>query len=176
MQLSYDKTPDSTTGQDTWANLDAADTNYGNSVDMHVYQTPTSHDGIAFIKFPNLPSKATVIVSATLQLYMSYNDGSPSITVERVTSADWDEDTLTWNNKPTGSGTLFAGAMVGEPGSYSLDVDQALLMCQTNYGMRLYTTAVTATNWYTSNHATAGYRPRLTMKYHVPSSQVIFIM
>ena len=82
-----------------------ADTNYGSDTTILIGQGGggATDDNYGFFKWDltSLPTNASKVV---IRFYST--SGASSYALKRVTGADWNESTLTWNNKPTVSEIL----------------------------------------------------------------------
>lgn len=91
-------------------------------------------------------SAGTTITSATLNLYynswLSNNPAGRTLTMYKVTD-DWDEDTVTWNTRPSYDSEMTSSAVVpGSPGIWmewdvTSDVQDFVNGQQTNYGWQI---------------------------------------
>lgn len=92
--------------QDSSVNEEAKDFNMNSQPNLLVgvdQQGPANNQAYSFIKFSPLSLPAgTAISKASLVMYLVSSTGLPTaeLMISRVTS-DWQESTLTWNNKPT---------------------------------------------------------------------------
>lgn len=141
--LTYESIGDTTVQQlhpgDLFGDLDRMTVNnmYGASP---IYE----RDSLIIFDLSEIPSNA-IITSATLNLYYYlWVDNNPvgrTIKCHRVTST-WDEDTTTWNNRPTYDSTATSSATV--PGTYAWmqwdvteDVLDMVSGTVTNYGWEM---------------------------------------
>ena len=86
-----------------------ANTNYGNDFENWVKVGGTGYERQAYLKFDINTLTAGQIQNAKLRLYGSLSSTeSTNLTfnIKAVNSTTWDEDTLTWNNKPSVGSTL----------------------------------------------------------------------
>jgi len=140
----------------------------------------------SFIKFPKLYKfpDTTHIVSVKLYLYPPKdflnhpqgNTGANESLVQRITSKNWLEDTLTWANQPQGVSTddeVIIPATTNQYG-YSPVVDMTVPVSKMiarevhNYGFRIKLTNETpnaAVNFASSEAVDAGRRPMLQIEY-----------
>jgi len=90
--------PGSVLGQDAFVDKNQADTNFGNTIELGVYDNLTTRTR-SYLQFDlsSVP-EGIIISSASLQLYSQDALGS-SIYLRKVTSS-WDEETINWNNQP----------------------------------------------------------------------------
>ena len=98
--------------EDSWVNCDYSNDNYGSKTYLRIGYYKKY---ITYVKF-DLSSLGTniIVTSAELKLY-GYGDDIEIATDK--TSENWDEDTITWNNKPASEGTLQTKTFGGS-GSY----------------------------------------------------------
>jgi hypothetical protein len=88
----------------------APDTNFGSNITLGVLETATPEYVHVYIKtdLSNFPSGHT-LDKGHLHIKRIYGVGTEqlsSIIVNRVSGADWNESTITWNNKPATSETI----------------------------------------------------------------------
>jgi hypothetical protein len=107
---------------DTYADKRTPDANYGGDPDLRVGSGDAER--ITYVRF-NVSSSAVEVVSATLTLACmngSVEGGGSAYSV----SGDWEENTLTWNNRPPVSGKpLDSLGPVSIGSTYDLDVTGA---------------------------------------------------
>ena len=186
-------------GDDTFVITNDPTANRGTETTMGVGELNTITDATrrGLIKFDlsSIPANAN-ITSATLSLWVALNRSSDAsdYRIYRLLK-DWVELEATWdiystgNNWATaglGSGTDYASASIAttnigasvSPGSeiqWSLDptvVKQMIDGTYSNYGwmIKADTELNDGYNFYTSEHTTAGERPKLVIQYTVPTS------
>jgi hypothetical protein len=156
-----------TDGTDAYVRAGDPAANFDNTV-LAVGQIAAEGCDRSIIKFDlsTIPQGANII-SATLDLHILAGTGfgfaDPEDIVNRNT-ADFVENTVTWNTKPAISGTK-----MGElAATVALDVAEFKLMLATNYGMTLRgrEDAVGTDNGFASSeHATAAWHPKLTVEW-----------
>ena len=136
---------------DTSVKEDKPYTNYGTSylVVRNKYGaggSPLYEDDI-LIKFDISDiSAGAIITSATINLYyfswLQNNAGENTLTLYRVTR-DWDEDTVTWNTRPSYTPSVTSSAVVpGSPGFWmewnvTSEVQDFVDKVKTNYGWQI---------------------------------------
>lgn len=181
--------PDATAGKDAGIMADNATTNYGTSNEIHVIMTGGGVPRRALLQFDlsSIPAGSTV-VSAVLTLTAFANRlSADTLAVHRVTQA-WTEAGVTYNKydgttswgtaggdyDATADATFVAPATTGA----TVDVAIASLVQEwvngaTNNGMIMKVETETGTSKggqiSSSDHATAGYRPKLVVTYTLPS-------
>jgi hypothetical protein len=99
---------------DTYVNGAATTTNYGTS--NYVVSKTSSTNRYAFMKF-DLRGIPDTIASAKLRLYVKSVTAADSRTVYALSDDTWDENTLTWANKPS-YGSALASSYVPGPNRY----------------------------------------------------------
>jgi hypothetical protein len=173
-----------TASEDTWNDDQATTTTHGNDVRLGIADATsicyvinnatctTFRNARTYLKFDlsGLPAGAT-IQSATIQL-----SGGPTtmiaapLTIRRVTTA-WTEAALTYNTRPTTSGSGAVTAAASNVGGTEVATFNVLALVQnratatlTN-GFELRPNGTTDSWWYSSEWATASQRPTLTVIY-----------
>jgi hypothetical protein len=106
---------------------------------------------------PTLAAGETLI-SATLVLTSTFNTGTKTIEIARVTGT-WDEATLTNANKPTA--TVVGSQSVTFTANTAFSIDVTNVLSTTNYGVRLSATSGSGGNATVASteNATSAYRP-----------------
>lgn len=89
---------------DTHARLSAPNNNYGNltTVSQNVQTTGVVFRGFYKFDLSSIPAGVT-ITQAVFSVYGSLTSGPVDLACHKITSANWAEGTLTWNNQPNGS-------------------------------------------------------------------------
>ncbi len=95
---------------DTFIDELQKDNNYGLLSQLIARRGGTGYKLHTLTKFDisSIPPGTTISSAAVHFYYYHYNDGNPSgkpLTINRILQ-DWDESTVTWNNKPTHDGTV----------------------------------------------------------------------
>jgi hypothetical protein len=95
-----------------------ASTNYGTATEMQVRSGSTGFTRQGFLVFD--VSAYSSITGAKLQLYVGQSGTSEDLTLEvrAVSNTAWNENTLTWNNKPSMGQVL--GSIVASGTGYVL--------------------------------------------------------
>lgn len=158
--------------------FDDPDTNYG-SAEFLMTGNLDSGDYTSFIKFnlSSLPDAHQILkAELTIQIQTIFGGDYPhGIRLNRVSSADWDEDTITYNTKPTstddvGSAHGAESTVDCGSGSTSLTFDLTYLVRKwksgalNNYGVEMFMELASndGIKIY-SKEASAAYRPVLTV-------------
>ncbi|MEN8126950.1 MAG: DNRLRE domain-containing protein [Planctomycetota bacterium] len=153
-------------------------TNYGSAILLNIKNDiDVNYDREAYLRFA-YTDPGTALSSATLYLTpigIGTDTSSMTIRVRLLDDADdgWDESTITWNNKPTGTGleTTFSGPFtVGQTVSVDVTtlVDQAMNANEVATFQLDATNAVGSQRWVdlgSRENATAAYRPSLDVVF-----------
>ena len=101
-----------------------ANENYGSDPALYVKRgTDPSYFREAFISIDLTDEGIASVKSAVLHFYVSSNDPASSLTVFGLSNSDWEENEITWNNKPADPNRVeLATIPVNGTGMYSLDV------------------------------------------------------
>ncbi len=162
--------------------------NFSNRKRMLVYLDQTRQSKIVTRSFLNfdmdeIPENA-IITEAELQLTAARvdNGSSHAILIERV-RRDWDEDTLTWKNKPGAFGSdgiRFSSNSTSNLGLQTFDLTEHVIKMhddpERSFGWRIRLrnenrnrrVVRTGMRYFTSNHANTNYHPKLVVKYIIP--------
>ncbi|MGA2669952.1 MAG: DNRLRE domain-containing protein [Dehalococcoidia bacterium] len=179
--------------KDTYLQSSAPDTNYGSGTGVTIYDySSNTRRGLLEFLITSIPTGA-IIESAKLDLYYAsyynYNPVGKTVWAYRGTRADWVELEATWNSYKTstawttagGDYTATDGVSVAMPASYGWvewDITNQVLYAQTNsvpvevlvkFSAENQTTNRTSLDFYSSDYATASYRPKLIIKYWIPT-------
>jgi acid phosphatase len=144
---------------DSYVASNAAGTNYGTAATVQQNAASTA-TAVSYLRFP---APAGPVAKATLRLFSRSSGVTPSKVFS--TSASWDEQTLTWANRPA------LGAQAGTTGTLTAgqwtqaDVTAAVQAGATSFGL---TTAATATRYFDSREAANA--PQLVIEYSTTSS------
>ncbi|MFB6454734.1 DNRLRE domain-containing protein [Chitinophaga sp. Hz27] len=99
-----------------------ASTNYGTATGLVVKSDATSYNRKSYVKFDISAVTGSSVNSATLKLYVSSVNTSPSRTINvYTTTTSWTEGGINWNNAPMDT-TLVGKLTVSGVGWYSMDV------------------------------------------------------
>lgn len=139
---------------------------------------PSSHIHRIFLKYRDLPvlSSTDVITKANVQMYKLDNTSNSSGTMEvHKVLANWETDTLSWNNKPAYDTSVEDSVVIGNgSGYFTWEVTDIARDWYTreNYGMMFKmddaTEAAGGNSWkhfYASDHGVTAYMPSLTIEY-----------
>jgi hypothetical protein len=167
--------PDNTNGQDTWAEY-LTGTVHGSETTMVSEASGGAGLHFSFITFPlsDIPSGAT-ISSATLSLYLTYNDPNnfQQLEITRVTTS-WDESTLQWFNQPSvDPSSSYRSYSTASPLSGWLDLPLTTLVQDwhngiiANDGIRIgfANPGSPETETFATSEASASLRPKLSVNY-----------
>lgn len=154
---------------DTYGNASVPTKNYGSSSILVSRGDP----GVAsYLRFavPSAP-EGKALTSAVLRIRTSTETiaGSKEPHYVRLGSDSWVESTLTWDNRPSVGpavvGTIPAGAVVDSAYDVTLDVAAIRGMVGRQASLAVDNTGVDWLSFWSRNHATASYRPQLTLTY-----------
>ena len=156
--------------EDSYVSDGQVNTNFGSSSSLLIDAGPTSYE--IFIKGPEIdqiPSGATVS-SATLVL-TSFNSGSTAEARQVVTA--WDENSITWNNRPTDDAGQFTTFNTSS-GTVNINVKAAVeawISGTSNHGLRLRSSGDDGSDFRSSEYTTANQRPSfvIELSYNVDS-------
>lgn len=146
-------------------------------------------EGRGLIQF-NIPlnQNGISLENATLSLFMAGYSLSPSAVYANLITADWDKNTVTWNNQPAYTDLLQASSgLLDSSRMYtwvSFDITQIssywLLHPDENYGVMLITdnpSHYAREGFFSSEYNNASWRPKLVLNYNVvpePVSMLLF--
>lgn len=175
-----DLQPDAAAGKDTYVHSGFPGDNFGTSTLMQTRANAGPVDtilGMLEFDLSSIPGGST-INSATLTLWNQVSASGQNFSYKRITAA-WVETVVTWNTRP-GVGTDYvATGTLTSIGPDDIDVSEFLKEIVedglTNFGF--YMEAVQTNfffQWSTSDHATAGQRPRLVVDYTEPEPDTIW--
>jgi RHS repeat-associated protein len=144
-----------------WLGMDPANSNNVNNV---------------LLKFDLATIAEATIESASLSIYgyhQYYNAPTATTTwVNRVTSANWTESGVTWNNQPGSVAVTSGGTVEGQPASFTVTATvQGWVAAPTsNYGFKLHENGNGATYWKRLMASENGSccDPELAVTYHRP--------
>lgn len=155
----------------------APNSNFGNSTYLESRDEPVAaYDYASYMKFAltQIPTGATV-TAATLKLYVYWlgvNGSNTGVTSNvHLAAADWDENTLTYNNKPA-AGTLVDTMSMTSVGWKTLDITDEFNDWRDgvtdNYGLRFFPSSANANRnsaWYSSR--ALDYKPYIEVTYTI---------
>jgi len=151
------------------------DTNFGSGTTMNIRRY-TSITIISFIKFGDLSSipPGSVINSATLYIYVDTAAAIPDVGTY-VCDADWEEGTITWNNRPTLIGSNIHTFDISTTGWKNCSGDMTNTVSgwykgtENNYGIGFYPATLRDLigNLRTKEYAGTDYDPYLLVDYTI---------
>lgn len=136
----FDLKPDGASGKDTSPYAFIGSLVRGNYETLYsqtaVDENETSHDMLTYLEFelpPGLLQPGETVVGASLFMVFSFtfsHDGTPpppggELYVHEVTEA-WDEQTMSWNNRPGYGPVLDSETSIPSFGSYEFDVTETV--------------------------------------------------
>ena len=157
------------------------DTNFGSREFIGVGNFCGGED-VSFIKFSlsDIPS-GSIITSAELKLYAYLISGDPQNVNVYELASSWNENTVTWNNRPTSYYTnpVSTQYIDDEDDYYVWDVTQHVddwfSGDRTNYGFYLKGTSTVYNNYiYFNSDESSYYKPYLVVYYIPPPDPEVF--
>jgi hypothetical protein len=149
-------------------------TNYGEEHFLAVQSASGGNTQNSELGFPGLPELGSVIVSATLRVWLKgtgWSSGGPhDITVRRITES-WKESQITWNTKPAPSATEATATVATGVDGQSVDIDLTTLVSNVMTGSLYFglilgtTTGTTGRSLYSSEASDPMLRPLLIVEY-----------
>jgi hypothetical protein len=124
---------------DSWIQQDSAASNSGTDAILDVLSNPTAKNRRALVTFdlPAVPTDCS-LTAATLRMYLNATQGARTLDTYQISSS-WTETGVTWNTKPTTTGSPVSAA-TGAAGTWTqwsvLSMVQAM-MAGTNYGFMI---------------------------------------
>jgi hypothetical protein len=175
--------PDGTDGVDTYVQsyagggTDTRNTNFGSSTQMR-FNYYSSYNSELLLKFDIASLPISSLNSATLSVRTKSTDagvGTMTYRVGKITSA-WDENTATWNNRPSRTGTYAStNVPINAWANWSVtSLVNEWLSGTTNNGFSIYrassTGVASGSQWYRMGYssdytANPAYRPKLVVTY-----------
>jgi len=165
--------------KDTYVSSYAPDTNYGSETGLIVGHVSGQGFRQAYLYFDlaSIPAGSTIL-SAILELYRGPYQSNDAYAELRRVLADWEENTLTDNNKPSTSSVYDSQGISIAEGWKSFDattlVSELVAGTYANHGFYIGKNTGTDGNNATlrsREHATAETRPKLTITYnHTPTA------
>jgi len=155
---------------------------YGNNQYLRTwYSGGGAENQTTFIKFDLSSVTPGTLTGATLRMWIRRENMAPDDLQIHLPTADWTEQT-TWNTKPgmTNTGQTFTfpdtafGTTISDPPTTYVDVDLSALLTtvdgwitspSTNYGLAFVATTDINADFWSSEYATAQYRPQLTLEF-----------
>lgn len=88
---------------DAYVYQNDADTNFGTSTILKTGKDGSGFDYFSFIKWDlsSIPATGNILKAEVILTINAKTGTPPNQSIQRVTSADWDESTITYNNMPT---------------------------------------------------------------------------
>lgn len=193
--------PDAAAGIDTDHRSGSADTNYGTVTTLNMANNFSSITRSGFIKFDltSIPSGAVVTAGTLTLTHAGGASLNCTINVHQIMAANsgWTEAGLTWNKldgtnawagsagcstantdySSTVDGSFSVGGSAPASGTaetIAIAVARAQAMLTANYGWIIrMATDNKLCQMFSSDHATAGYRPKLVVDYSTSSTAVL---
>jgi len=157
---------------DAFVLKNCSNTNYGSRADLIVGRHVVNGRYQTYLKFNLSLLSGSIIDSAALKLYKSgYSTDTSNVNLYRITK-DWDEETITWNNKPSNYSTVISSTSVKSGGIwYTWTGEEFKDLIQgwvdgtyDNYGMVLMTSYGGDYEFYSKEYFLSSYRPYLEIE------------
>lgn len=163
--------------RDTYVAQAAPNQNFGDAAKLSLNGSGSVGRYVFFGMPFSLPA-STVMVTATLRVRLqgSWTGGPHTVTAKRVTG-EWQQNLVTWNNKPAVTATNAAsGAVTGGVDGDTLDIVctamvEDVIASGTYRGFRLELDTATNLPLYSAESVNPSYRPRLIIEYSLPSDE-----
>jgi hypothetical protein len=152
----------------------SAGTNFGTATQLVSKYDPTLNSGFSRVSYLRFDvSDLASAQSVRLKLVPFQVDGAATLSYERIADDSWSETAMTWNNRPTGPGTLAASAsgyVVGQ----QIEVDVTNTAKSEAVGDGILSLRVSNDGWnfigfHSRESATASFRPVLEYTVAVPT-------
>ena len=159
---------------DVFVSQHFSDNNYGSSIHLEANGYPSEYI-YSFLKFDLSSLEASAITSATLRLYCYFVNeeqygGPRRLGCYEVENDDWDESTVTWNDKPLMGNLLDSVYPGAEPHWENFDVTSWVENRKgqlASFGLK--TTADTlGDHWEAYSKEYDNYDPYLEVNYYMP--------
>ena len=156
---------------DAFVLKNCSNANYGSRADLIVGRHVVTGRYQTYLKFDLSLLSGSIIDSAALKLYKSgYSTDTSNVNLYRVTG-DWNEETITWNNKPSYDSTVISSTSVNSNGWYTWRGEEFKDLIQGwvddpyhNYGMVLMTDYSYIYRFYSKEFPDSNYRPSLEIE------------
>lgn len=152
---------------DSYANAGAPGTNFGTSSSLSVRGSVAA---ASYLRFPVPTAPAgTVLATATLRLRTTSDPASGSVDGLNVglTASPWNENTVTWNNRPAPGAPVAhipAGTLAGT--AYAAALSPAVVSSLAGgSALALTSSGSDETRFWSANYAGATARPQLVLSY-----------
>ena len=157
-------------GKDSFVYVGSGSQNYGTNDHIIRNKANTIRGIVEFEGLKAIP-KGSTVNSAELDLYNRANTINDTFGIYRIT-ASWQEMTVTWSNQPAHFATAYATVMFYGPAHYKFNVKTLVQVWVTgtypDYGFKVIKGKEGPGTYpyvCSSDHATASYRPKLTVDY-----------
>jgi len=161
------------TTADTFVNEESKTRNYGTEWRFKV-RDDTGRKLISYVKFPllNIPIGAT-IEEAKLFLHITSTDFKSGANVEiQYAASDWNEKTVTWNNRPASAGnitTLNGNSTGWKEIEFKSAVENWWSGTKPNYGIRLELNITDVDKSVNINSKESNFKPYIKVTYTIVS-------
>jgi len=143
--------------EDTYANKYDENTNYGSDDDVQTHEVGKW----TFLKF-TVSDICGGVNEATLRVYC-FSNNSDTVNVKEVSDNNWDEDTMTWVNKPD-IGSELDDQTVSSIGWVEFDVT-SYITANGTYSFGMDQDATDKNKFYSKDYDSGSYAPELVVSY-----------
>ena len=143
--------------EDTYANKYDENTNYGSDDDFQTHEVGKW----SFLKF-TVSDICGRVNEATLRVYC-HNSENDTVNVKEVSDNSWDEDTLTWNNKPD-MGSKIDDETISGTGWVEFDVT-SYITANGTYSFGMDQDNTDKQKFYSKEYDSASHAPQLVVSY-----------
>ena len=123
---------------DTYVDQNSATSNFGSTTTATVQSQSGSRNRRMLVSFPLPPTPAGCsVTAATLRINQSAASGTVRTLEARQVSSSWAEKTVTWNTKPTTTGTAATTTSATGYRSWTVTSQVQAMLAGTNYGFEI---------------------------------------
>jgi len=169
--------PDPTLGKDALVSLNYPDHNYGDNVGLlWGYGSGQWETYIEFLGLNDTQYQGATVTSAILSLYVySMSGGTSDSFWVTPCATSWNENTITWNDRPSGTGGSWLFTYPADAGWINIDITtivrEWLDGTRSNYGMYFINHHYSHDNDYLNTRSSdyaddSTLRPKLVMEYY----------
>ncbi|MGG3737529.1 DNRLRE domain-containing protein [Aeribacillus pallidus] len=166
--------PEGAAGKDTMIVQSNSTSNYGTSPYLQAGYEGGEFWSLLEFDLSSIPGKVT---SSTLSLYCWGGNGSSPLLHAVALTSSWDENTVTWSEKPSFTTSYASTSYTADPGKWLIMdvtsiVDAWVSGLLTNYGLAVKqsdsNTQTKRSSFYSSDYTDSSLRPKLAVTYNEP--------
>jgi len=117
---------------DAYIEKENPNTNFGSALSLRVGDEPSHGTDRSYLKFDLSSLNGKTISSAKLSIFATPSEGTAKL--YSVSNNNWNEETLTWNNKPTES-NFIESKIVSNSGRYEFNVLSYIQTSQNSFAI-----------------------------------------